>query len=72
MLEFTVQLIASTLFFQEYLEQWHLLENLQSDLGSEAHSEDRRESVASLHSSITSNTNTRDAQPASYHQEKVC
>ena len=60
------------MYFQEYLEQWHLLENLQSDLGSEAHSEDREESVASLHSSITSNTNTQDAQPASNRQEKVC
>ena len=60
------------MYFQEYLEQWHLLENLQSDLGSEAHSEDREESVASLHSSIASNANTQDAQPAGYHPEKVC
>ena len=56
------------------MEQWHLLENLQSELGSEAHSEGRPESVASLHSSLTSNANTQlqDAQPAGYHQEKVC
>lgn len=54
------------------MEQWHLLENLQSDLGSEGHSEDRQESVASLQSSIISNANIQDTEPTGYQQEKVC
>ena len=58
-----------SLYFQQYLEQWHLLENLQSDLGSESHS--RQDSVASLHNSTTSNANNEDAEPADYQQEKV-
>lgn len=31
---------------QEYLEQWHLLANLESDLPSETHSEEQQESSA--------------------------
>ncbi|XP_078357935.1 uncharacterized protein LOC144642757 isoform X1 [Oculina patagonica] len=56
---------------QEYLEQWHLLENLQSDLASDAHSDDRQESTASLQNSTISNANIQDAESTGYQQEKV-
>ncbi|KAJ7370367.1 hypothetical protein OS493_032543 [Desmophyllum pertusum] len=55
---------------QEYSEQWHLLENLQSDLVSETHSEDRQDSAASLQNSTVSNANTQDTEPTGYQQEK--
>lgn len=64
-------LLLTTLYFQEYSEQWHLLENLQSDLVSETHSEDRQDSAASLQNSTVSNANTQDTEPTGYQQEKV-
>ena len=64
--------LECVLYFQQYQEQWHLLENLQSELGSEGHSESRQDSVTSLNNSTTSNANKEDAEPAVYQQEKVC
>ena len=59
------------LYFQQYQEQWHILENLQSELGSEGQSESRQDSVASFNNSTTSNSN-KDAESTVNQQEKVC
>lgn len=60
------------LYFQQYQEQWHILENLQSELGSEGQSESRQDSVASFNNSTTSNANKEDAESTVNQQEKVC
>lgn len=54
---------------QQYQEQWHILENLQSELGSEGQSESRQDSVASFNNSTTSNSH-KDAESTVNQQEK--
>lgn len=55
---------------QEYLEQWHLLANLESDLPSETHSEEQQESSAFFQNNGPS-ASTQGAEPNNDHQEKV-
>ncbi|CAH3014989.1 unnamed protein product, partial [Porites evermanni] len=54
---------------QEYLEQWHLLANLESDLPSETHSEEQQESSAFFQNNGSS-ASTQGAEPNDDHQEK--
>ena len=62
--------ICILLWIQEYLEQWHLLANLESDLPSATHSEEQQESSAFFQNN-GSGASTQGAEPNNDYQEKV-